>query len=315
MGKQLLLALGLSLFAAGVAHAAVLPEDVMSRLETEAEAFVQSTGYTPVDIDTLADKKYYSAALFPGLKSNAMFAPDADLDAVTKAVLQLDSRETPLPRVRYRIRYNMGYLPGAPEAQQSYIEVIRLNMGPAIRADLRGSVPPEHLASAASFGVGPHVSWRFVMAPRMGMLSDIVSASRKVLTNAQAATLDCLGMRCLSLASPEGPGGTWHAATAPALGKPAYAASHQGLARPARVAQELLLTAAPDGLEAAPYHPETPRMIFVISLNVNGQEEAVHGLLHDVAVMDDALASVWTQRLQVSGVPVDFSQLFVDRQR
>ncbi|NYT62593.1 hypothetical protein H0A66_09750 [Alcaligenaceae bacterium] len=314
MSRQTMLMV-LGLLAVGVAQAAVLPEEAATRLETEAEAFVQTKGYTSVNVDTLADKKYYSTALFPGLKSNGMFAPDASLDPVTKAVLQLDSRENILPRVRYRISYNMGYLPGMPEAWQSYVEVTRFNLGPAVRADLQASIPPEHLGSAASFGVGPHVSWRFVMAPRMGMLSDIVSASRKVLTNAQATALDCLGVPCLSLEDPTGPGSTWHGVATPSLGEPAFSAHHQGLERPARVAQELLTLAAPEGLEATPYRPETPRMVFVVSMNVSGQEEAVHGLLHNIDVMDDAIASVWTQRFQISGAPGDFSQMFIDRKR
>jgi hypothetical protein len=299
----------------GVAQAVILPEGNAMRQEAEAQAFVQTTGYTLVNVDTLSDKEYYSKNIFPDLHAAAMSMPDAGLDPVTKAVLQLDSREKPLPHARYRITYNMGYFPGAPEVQRTSVEVARFNMGPAVRAGLQGSVPAENLADPQAFGIGPHVSWRFVMAPRMGMTAEIIGASRKVVPSGLAGILDCLGTPCLSPANPEGPSGKWRTVAPPSVDRPTYRHRAGELERPPRVAQELLALAAPHGVEVAPYRPGSPRMVFVISLNVGGQEEQVHGLLHDAFVMDDAVSSVWTQRLQVSGVPVEFSQRLVPRKR
>lgn len=306
---------GAAVVVTGAVQAAVLPQASAARHDAEAQAFVQTTGYSLIDVDALSDQKYYSKNVFPDLNRAVMPMPDADLDPVSKAVLQLELRENPLPHVRYRITYNMGYLPGAPEVQRTYVEVTRFNLGPALRADLQGSVPAESLAGPRAFGIGPHVSWRFVMAPRMGMTAEIIGASRKVVPSKLAGILDCLGTPCLSLINPEGPPEKWRTVAAPAVSRATYRHRAGELERPARVAQELLALAAPRGVEVAPYRPGSPRMIFVISMNVGGQDELIHGLLHDAFVMDDAVSSVWTRRLQVSGVPVQFSQRLVPRRR
>jgi hypothetical protein len=281
--------------------------------EKNAAAFVEAADYTLIDAGSLADQNYYSLQRFPSMGAGSMFSPDSDLDAVTRAVLLLESREAELPHVRYRITYNVESLPDIPEAQQAYIEVTRYNMGPTLRADLLKSIPAEHVANSASFGVGPHVSWRFVMAARMGMLADVERASRKELTQAQAAAADCLGEPCLSLSDAEGPVGKWRPAQPPTVAGPRYARGSGSVDHPARVAQELLAAAAPDGLEPADYKPDSPRMVFVISLNVSGQDEAAMGLLHDAMVMDDAIAEIWTRRQQFAGGPADFAQFFAPR--
>src|SRR5690606_11537866 len=110
---------------------------------------------------------------------------------------------------RYRVTYQLTSAADDPDLTRSYVEVTRFNLGPAFRESLVDSVPAEHLAGPEEFGVGPDVSWRFEMSPMRAMTAGIDRASRKELSAAEAAAMDCFGMPCNELASAEGPPGAW----------------------------------------------------------------------------------------------------------
>ena len=52
---------------------------------------------------------------------------------------------------------------------------------------------------AKVFGVGPHVEWRFVTQPTAKLAALVLSASRREISNGEAAARNCLPRTCLSL--------------------------------------------------------------------------------------------------------------------
>lgn len=301
---------------AGPAHTA--PTAALEFLDRHASAFVQTSGWQSVDSEQLAGDDYYTAQRFP--QQGGVSMPDADLDAITKSILLLESQEPALPRVRYLVSYNLLASPEYPDLYQELIEVTRFNMGPSIRRDLADSIPAEHLGPPEIFGVGPHVSWRFAMGPLMGMRAAVLQASRMQLNDAQASRINCLGRPCLALEDPSGPAGSW---SVPALygsiPAPVFTSNVQDLGNlpvPARVAQTLFAYVAPEGMQAIPYQASKPRLIFALSKNVEGQEDTISGLVYDSNVMDDEIGAVWIRYQQVAGMDVpDLQQLLVKRKR
>lgn len=291
-------------------------QQAWENLDANALAFIQAQGYTSVDSGALTGDRYYSKKIFPGAPDGKepIHLPDADLDPLTRSILLVESSEVPLPHVRYRITYNMEASADVPEAQQSYIEVTRYNIGPARRDDLLKYVPGDQVADAAEFGVGPHVSWRFIMAPIMGMRADLRHASRKEVSDTEARAARCLGEPCLSLADPSGPERGWKPASSPPLGQPAYNNTNPaGVAQPARALQDLWASMVSEGMDPLPYTAEKPQFDFVVSSNTSGQDAAISGLARQSVVMDDSVSELWVQRNEVAQVPVDFSTLSVPR--
>ncbi|TKR56703.1 hypothetical protein D7I39_05085 [Allopusillimonas ginsengisoli] len=288
----------------------------MAALQPSAEAFVTAPGYAMVDPEILIDDNYYSPQNFPGAeKRTSIFLPDANLDAVTRAILLLEAQETEVPRVRYRVTYSMHHDEDIAEAQQAYVDIRRYNLGPALREELIESIGAQHVASPEIFGVGPHVNWRFVMSPMMGMMADATYASRRELTDKQAQADDCLGESCLSTSDPAGPEVKPTTLSAPQMETPQYRYTTDGVARPAYVAQTLWTSVESEGMDPLPYQKEHPQFTFVISLNVVGQENTALGVVRQNMVMDDAIAKIWTQRLEVAGVTPEFLKFSVPRTR
>jgi len=284
----------------------------------EIGSFIQESGYTEVDPDSLMTEQYYSVERFPSMAGQASVRwPDADLDAMTRAVLILESQEADLSRVRYRLAYSMYAAPDMPDEQQALVEVTRYNLGPALRDDLAQYVATEHLAPAQEFGVGPHVSCRFVMAPVMGMSAAVNWASRKEVPDHDARRADCLGESCLSLADPSGPlvpASAWRTLGPSQLQAPGYRGhSASGVAKPARAVEELWAAIASDGMDPLPYHEEQPHFTVVMSFDVVGQDSAAQGLVRQALVMDDSISEIWTQRLEYADANPDFSELVVPR--
>lgn len=291
-------------------------QQAFAELEAHATQFITAPGYTPVDPDTLTGDAYYSSRHFPASGDGSQWVrlPDADLDPLTRSVLLLDAAEAPLPHVRYHVTYSMNASTEVPEAQQDYIEVTRYNIGPSRRDDLRAYVSEDQLADAEEFGIGPHVSWRFVMAPVVGSQAGLIHASRKEVPDAQAQTADCLGEPCLSLADPSGPAGDWQPVPAPQLEPAAYAATSElGIATPTRVVHELWATHTAHGMDPLPYSPGQPHFVVVVSINTGGQEAAASGLLQQTLVLDHAVSEIWLQRQETADLPAEFSGRLVPR--
>ncbi len=139
---------------AGSVHAA--SPAAMGVLDQHALAFVKTPGRQVVDADLLAGEKYYTPQRFP--KQAGLSMPDADLDAVTKSILLLESLEPPLPRVRYLVTYNVVSPPDYPDFQRELVEVTRFNMGPTLRLDLADSVPQNHQLKSFSLSHRNHPS-------------------------------------------------------------------------------------------------------------------------------------------------------------
>jgi hypothetical protein len=283
----------------------------LAELEANALQFTAAQNYVTVDSDKLTGEHYYSAKNFPGVPNPPQLSlPDADLDPLTRSIVILEANEPPLPHVRYRVTYSMDVSPDMPEVQQAYAEVTRYNLGPSRREDLLMSVPDGQVADPVEFGVGPHISWRFALAPVMGMRAGLVYASRTEVPEAQARTADCLGEPCLSVADPSGPVTGWEPMTSSQSDPPPYAGTtDSGVATAAFGMQELWENLTADGMDPLRYMPTQPHFVFVISVNVAGQE----GLVKQAEVMDDSVSEIWTRRLEIAGVPAEFSRLLVPR--
>lgn len=299
----------------GFAHAVVAPPEVFEFFEPHASAFIDASGYTERDVEDVDGTDYYSETRFPD-QGDAISHPDSRLDALTRAILLFEGQEGLLPRARYRVTYNLAAPPYHPEFIQEYVEVTRFNMGPVVREDLAQYVDAEHLAPLSEFGVGPHVSWRFVMAPIMGMRAGLVQSSRQEISDTRAKTMDCLGESCLAMADPEGPGADWLTPSPIAMPAPSYTAVRDMNSVPARAAEELMAHVASEeeGLQAMVYDPATPRVTVVISKNVAGQDGSVNGLLFESNVPDDEIASIWVQRREAAGQQPDFRTYHAKRQ-
>lgn len=286
------------------------------RLDTEALAFVQTSGYVMQDPDSLTTAQYYSSGRFPALNSGQMplLWPDADLDALTRAVLLLDAREGDLPHVRYLLRYNINVSPDYPELRHDYVEVTRFNLGPERRRDVLEYVDEEHVADPAEFGVGPHVSWRFAMAPVMGMLAGVNYAARRDVPDAEARATDCLGAPCLSLIDAEGPSRTWTSLASPQLASAPYLDKNpMGTTRAARIVQELWAGLTSEGMDPLPYKPDQPQFLFVTSVDVSGQDALAYGLVQQAVVLDHTVREIWIRRDEAFGTPVRLVQTHVPR--
>lgn len=314
MQAQIFLTLVMALLAPLAVQANNLDQDALARMDQAAQVFIAGKGFIEQPADELAGEHYYSAKTFPSMASSAasVFRPDADFDGLTRAILLLEAQETELPHVRYQINYSSHIDSEVPELKHEYIEVTRYNLGPVRRADLQQYVDAEHIASPAEFGVGPHVSWRFALTPIMGMQAHVMHAARKEITDAAAQQAMCFAQPCLSLDAPELPQGQSQV-LAPALLTPAtYRAEHAaGMARPARVLEELWAEFKSE--DPLPYNTSTPQFVFVISMDVIGQDSLSLGTGLQTMVLDDSIAQVWLQRVQVAGVEPELTQVFISR--
>lgn len=263
-----------------------------------AERYANARGFTAVNAEQLEGDRYYSAARFPK-KGASAFHPDADLPAPVRALLLMDSHEGPLPHARYLISFQPTAEATTPDDTRAYVDITRFNLGPAVRADLASSVPPEHLGQASIFGTGPHVRWRFAMAPQRGMAAGLEAVSRMQVSAQQAAGMDCLGQPCTRLESSEGPKGKWKPQRLAKLAPSFARATPQGTA-PASVAEHLLHLMGEDAQRAVPFAADAQRLTFVISANAGGQEQMTTGLARNALVFDDAVGMQWVRFRQIA---------------
>ncbi|MHA6687273.1 hypothetical protein [Mesorhizobium sp. A556] len=296
------------------ALAVVLPETVTNELEQRFDGFVGQGGFTEIDAESLTEGNWYDPARFPQIGSSA-FQPDAAIDPVTKSILLVESREAQLPHTRYQVTYRLSAAsPDYPDVRYAYVEVTRFNLGPAVHKDVIGAYGAENAAPEKVFGIGPHITWRFIAGEVMGMRASVVRASRKELSDREARAADCLGVPCLSLDIPEGPSGKWQTISAPDFELPVYQETDGAMPGPAGIADYLFSHATRNGEEPGDgAFADRPQMVFVISMNISGQEQTALGLLHRPWLMDDAISDIWTQRLQVGRDLIEWHELTVHR--
>lgn len=272
-----------------------------------AERYAHVKGFEAVETDILEGDRYYSAARFPN-QGASVFHPDADLPAPVRAVLLMDSHEGELPHARYLISYQTTSEASAPDDTRDYVDITRFNLGPAVRADLVDSVPPEHLADVKVFGVGPHVRWRFAMSPQRGMTAGLDAVSRRQVSAKEAAGLDCLGQPCTRLETAEGPSGAWKPQQLEKL-PTSFTRSSQQIAVPASTAEQLLTLLGEDAQRAVPFKEDAKRLVFVISVNAGGQEQMITGLARNALVFDDAIGTQWVRFFHVAGTAPEAQRL------
>lgn len=314
MKAQIILTLVVVLLTPLTVQANELYQTTLARMDQTAQLFIADNGFIEQSADELVGADYYSEKTFLEKASSAaaVFLPDADLDGLPRTILLLEAQEVELPHVRYHVNYNSYSDTEIPELKHEYIEVTRYNLGPARRDDLLQYVETEHIASPAEFGVGPHVSWRFALAPNMGMQASVLYAARKEITDSAAQQSMCFAQSCLSLEAPELPQGQTQV-LAPTLLAPAtyHAENTAGMTRPARVLEELWAELKSE--DPLPYSKSFPQFVFVISMDVIGQDSLSIGAGLQTIVLDDSIAKVWLQRTQAAGMEPELTQVFISR--
>ena len=265
-----------------------------------ADQFVGAKGFGAVKLEKMEGSRYYATTRFPKIGASA-FHPDADLPAPVRAMLMMDSHEGVLPHARYLVNYQPTSEGATPDNTHDFVDITRFNLGPAVHADLARSVPAEHLANVKSFGVGPHVRWRFAMSPQRGMAAGLDAVSRKQLSAQESAAMDCLGQPCTTLESADGPKGLWKPQK-PAPLPPSFKRSTQEGPVPAHVVEQLLAMMGEDAQRGVPFAPNSQRLVFVVSANAGGQEQQTTGLARNGLVFDDAIGTQWLRFDQVAGM-------------
>lgn len=276
-----------------------------------------ASAYTAQPIEELTGDHYYSSSFFPESSTQSVFWPDADLNSLTRAMLIVEANEAQLPHVRYRINYSVFQDTEAPEITRDYIEITRYNLGPSLRTDLLEYLEAEYVASEAEFGVGPHVSWRFVMAPVMGLQADIIEAERQEISDAIAQNTMCFSQPCLALEDAQIPLKETRPIHLSAPLSSSYITHTQkspgATTRPARVIEEMWAAFGSDGMDPLPYDKDQPQFTFVISNDVVGQESNIFGLALQHIVLDHTVAKVWLQRQEVAGGEVELIEAIQSR--
>ncbi len=269
--------------------------------------FVGAKGFQAVSLEKLHSDRYYSASRFPKMGASA-YLPDSDLPAPVRALLLMDSQEGPLPHARYLINYQPTSEASTPDQTRDFVEITRFNLGPALHADLAQSIPAEHLADVKEFGVGPHVRWRFAMSPIHGMTAGLDGVSRRLVPPKEAAAMDCLGQPCAKLESSEGPKGRWKPQGVGKLPATFKRVSQEGPV-PASVVEQLLNALGEDAQRPAAFASNAERLVFVVSANADGQEQATTALVRNALVFDDSIDTQWVRFRQIADTKAEVQSL------
>ncbi len=313
----LLLAVGVLAAVSRAGLAAVLPPEALQALERQSSDFIGAPRFAETDLaQSCSDDAFYTRQRFPQ-SGQTVFKPDANLDAPTKAVLLVDCAEGNLPHARYLISYHLARVPHADDIQREYVEVKRFNLGPQHYQEVIRHVDREFWPPESIFGLGPSLAWRFVFGPVQGNRAHVERASRAEIYQADAEKEDCLDVPCLSVSSRDDASNAWHAFTPPTLAAPAYREpDDMGLPGPARVAQMLFLNATAGSGQAEFSESASirqPEMVFLVSKNISGQDRNISGLLHQRALMDDAVAEIWTRLRLMPETPPEWRQQTMPR--
>lgn len=302
------LACSLLLTLAGMAavSAVVLPDDITEKLAQLKDSYLLADGFTRIqDIESLTEDHWYTNERFPEWNTESVFLPDSAMTPVQKAVMLVEHIETSLPHVRYLVRFRSEFVfnDGYSASPRAHVSVTRLNLGPDYRKDLVAEVGEAHLASPREFGVGPHVSWRFVFSTIQGQNAHLEGASRKEVADNEAALMTCLDIPCLSLDLPEGPLDGMEEVDAPEYDIQAHDADAVPAynSRMGHIAGLLAATALGDNGYGEPVEglaPGQSPVQIVLSAGVGGQDPADAGIMHQTHVMDDAIAELWHARVQ-----------------
>lgn len=291
--------------------AAVLPDETGQALDRQTRAFVATESYETIELDqAFWDERYYTPERFPKMAVGSPILPDARLRPVARAILLLEAHEGVLPRVRYKLEYRRAPSPDENfPLEIGHVQLTRFNLGPELRRQAVSAYGAESVAPAEAFGVGPHVRWRLVLQPAMGQLADVVAISRRVLSDAEAKAIDCLGTPCLSTEPAWGPEDGWKPLPSPpatatvSRSRPAIAAADLG---------EALQGDAAYGESSEGGSAGKPQLILVISAGIDGQDPPVAAVGQVPNALDDAIEQYWIRRIE-SDTSVDRERRFVHR--
>ena len=289
MKKQALVALSTILISAAAAALTASAEPTTR--------FVSEGAYAPVDADGLWDR--INASL-PSRDPGATFLPAAGLGPVAVALQALEASEPALGRVRYRVRQgtDWGQSSAGGAWPLSYVEVVRFNLGPALRQGLIDSLGTDAVAAAEEFGLGPHVGWRIVTRPVMGNRAIVVAAGRMELGEQEAADESCFGSPCVAAAPLIDGVVAWSDMAADPAGATGITAD---ISLPLAVAGLLLGESDSIESQAEPGAPAVPAWAIEAVVEVNlGQDEGVDAAYRQGGLMDDSVAALW-QRLAIFG--------------
>lgn len=276
------------------------------------QAFVSQDGFTPTDPDTTWQA--VNAALAASDTLSAL-SPAANLGPMPLAVFAVEAIEPALERTRYRLRYGVRWTQQPPAADPvpfSYIEVIRFNLGPAIRQELVQVLGEENVADAGQFGTGPHLGWRFVTRPLMGNRAMIMAAGRREFTDAAARNKTCFQTPCITTASTIESAAPW-SDPAPDNTHKASTARRDGM-DPMSAAHAIQILLGPiDSLETPPPSPGQSHPEWLIEAVVErnlGQDDGLDAAYRHGGLMDDSVKAIWERRIAfpaTTGNPPYFS--------
>lgn len=253
------------------------------------------SGYTDMDAAQVLER--ITAGLAP---SNSALLPHSDIRSTAMAILALESGDGPRDRVRYRITQAIAPIPNPPKASPlplSFIQVDRFSLGAGIREELAAAHGADIVAPEEAYDVGPHVSWRLVSAPIMGMRANLHAAGRREIPDDEAASLSCLGSPCLFTGMSTfdlAPWGT-EAVAGPVPDRP-YSAMANGLPKPA-VMMEMLTgpvgfrareTDGPVNLSRLP----EPFLEVVIEVNL-ATDFVISAAMRKDGGLDDSIDAEW----------------------
>lgn len=266
------------------------------------EFLALEAGYEAVDVDAL---ELALQVMLP--ETGSVFSPTGALDALSKAVMVVEAEEGRLERSRYQLSVRLvtvEYADVPAPSQYLFVAADRFNIGPVVHAQLALELGADVVAPVEEFGVGPNVSWSFVMQPVQGHQAMLVAASRKVLSDEEAAWSACLYGLCLSVGWERGPQ-AWDTVETPAFEELApvfdLAVGEWELLNPEVMAAVVSAAAGFDPLMSEVSGPERVIAQMVIDKNV-GQDWSVAAVLRQGDLMDDSLAAIWHMAVDVGFV-------------
>lgn len=288
-------------------------------LDAIGAAFMPAPEWQSVDVEAL-QSRLREMLSDGGDNGVGIFHPDADSGPLSKALLVALHDAPALPHVRYRLRYAQAQVipegAGAP-LEVSLVEVLRLNLGSARRAELVEMLGEERVAPPEQFGVGPDIAWRLVTHPLMGQVAEITQAAQRQVSS--HAMPNCFGVSCRYSASLNAEARDWP--------EPVMLDTH--------LDESLLeLSLLETGLErlglqqgdaqgVARWHsPEWPESVaagepFIeISLERGlGQDDGMDLVLHYDQLMDHETRALWERLMAIPAMPGQPAMVFMSQDR
>lgn len=325
------MASGLLMLVAGAVHAYVPSKAVSDLYDQRLQAFVGANGFVAQPDDRL------QRALPESICSAC--PDDRGLQMLTWPLMRIDAAEGYLPSARYLAK--VWYVPIRPEGSDeqvmlTLVEVSRYNHGARISKELRQDYG-EDARGPLKTDKAPHVQWRFgvMQIPQTNGFTDVLSPSRRVLRERNAASEECLGSTCLALAYdgngdplPPLPGGAWHemGSATDAVATTSLFSRHRkqqaGADGPGTLIDidsisEALQKAASvvvDG-EGRDKASDRPDLIMQIDYLLDGQDDATTGMVCWLDAADDAVKDACTRIRAVGDGAPEWDQYLVPQKR